>query len=245
MKGYLQRMAASAIKPAQSVQPALGTVFAAPRPEAEPVAGVWPESTTVIAAEPEAFPPRPRFEPEATRPVPDAVPDRQESPITETIAQPSRTIGRQAEFPDGRFFEPPLQFEPLFQAAAISPANDPLKHPATASESRGNATRPARMKTGFQTETRTETQVGVENRPLVAPIQQVRERGDATIRDACSRDASSREPRTHRSAPAVPDEVHIHIGQIEVTAVPTPAAPAIRKPVRKSPSLDEYLRRRR
>lgn len=217
------------MKPAQSVQPALGTVFAAPRPEPEPVAGVWPELTTVIAAEPEASPRRQRFEPEATRPAPDAVPDRPESPITETIAPASRTIGRQAEFPDRR------SFEPLVQAAAISPANDPLKHPASASESRGDATRPARIETEPQTEIRTETQVRVDTRPLVLPITQVRERRDSTI---C-------EPRAQRSAAAKPDEVHIHIGRIEVTAVPPPAPPAIRRPVRKSPTLDEYLRRSR
>ncbi len=42
-----------------------------------------------------------------------------------------------------------------------------------------------------------------------------------------------------------PDEIQIHIGRIEVIAVPpAQAAPATQKPRRESPSLDEYLRRR-
>lgn len=41
-----------------------------------------------------------------------------------------------------------------------------------------------------------------------------------------------------------PDEIQIHIGRIEVVAVPpAPVAPAACKPKRGAPSLDEYLRR--
>jgi hypothetical protein len=40
------------------------------------------------------------------------------------------------------------------------------------------------------------------------------------------------------------DEIQIHIGRIEVTAVQPAPAPAAAKPQRNVPSLDEYLRRR-
>ncbi len=41
-----------------------------------------------------------------------------------------------------------------------------------------------------------------------------------------------------------PDEIQIHIGRIEVTATPpAPARPAA-KPMRKTPTLDDYLKRR-
>ncbi len=40
------------------------------------------------------------------------------------------------------------------------------------------------------------------------------------------------------------DEIQIHIGRIEVTAVPPPAPPPVRAPARKSISLDEYLKRK-
>lgn len=46
-------------------------------------------------------------------------------------------------------------------------------------------------------------------------------------------------------APLEPDEIHIHIGRIEVTAVqPAPARPAPTAPRPRTPSLSEYLRRR-
>jgi hypothetical protein len=47
-----------------------------------------------------------------------------------------------------------------------------------------------------------------------------------------------------RAAEREPDEIQIHIGRIEISAVPqTPAAPSV-KATRKSSSLDDYLRRR-
>jgi hypothetical protein len=47
-----------------------------------------------------------------------------------------------------------------------------------------------------------------------------------------------------RAAEREPDEIQIHIGRIEVSAVPqTPVAP-VTKAARKSSSLDDYLRRR-
>jgi len=57
-----------------------------------------------------------------------------------------------------------------------------------------------------------------------------------------------REATTHpSSSSASPEreagEIQIHIGRIEVTAVPPPTPPPVRAPVRKSISLDEYLRR--
>ena len=50
--------------------------------------------------------------------------------------------------------------------------------------------------------------------------------------------------RTPAPPPRKPDEIHIHIGRIEVAAVSQPAArPAPAQPTRKSINLDEYLRR--
>jgi hypothetical protein len=42
-----------------------------------------------------------------------------------------------------------------------------------------------------------------------------------------------------------PDEIEIHIGRIEVTAVPQPVARPLAPPARKSVNLEEYLKRRK
>jgi hypothetical protein len=66
----------------------------------------------------------------------------------------------------------------------------------------------------------------------------------ATMQRADETDKSGRLARHLRSQSREADEIQIHIGRIEVTAVPpVPARPAP-APNRKSPSLDEYLKRR-
>lgn len=55
--------------------------------------------------------------------------------------------------------------------------------------------------------------------------------------------ASSPNVSAHRMPPPQPDEIQIHIGRIEVVAMPAPAPREVRAPIRKSQSLDEYLRR--
>jgi hypothetical protein len=62
-----------------------------------------------------------------------------------------------------------------------------------------------------------------------------------------SRPASSqaKEPVRRAAQPSrEPDEIHIHIGRVEVAAIAQPAArPAPAAPARRAMSLDEYLRR--
>jgi hypothetical protein len=65
-----------------------------------------------------------------------------------------------------------------------------------------------------------------------------------TMQRADETDHSGRLARHLRSQSREADEIQIHIGRIEVTAVPpAPARPAP-VPNRKSPSLDDYLKRR-
>jgi hypothetical protein len=86
-------------------------------------------------------------------------------------------------------------------------------------------------------------------RPLMAEL--VRAGSPSVLPDAPNLTASSagkKEERDVARPPARPtreaDEIHIHIGRIEVTAVPpAPARPAA-KPAPRSESLDDYLKRR-
>lgn len=73
--------------------------------------------------------------------------------------------------------------------------------------------------------------------PLVSPATiQVRRDGE---------NHGNRDLAPHlRSSPREPEEIQIHIGRIEVTAAPPAAARPAAVPNRKSPSLDEYLKRR-
>jgi hypothetical protein len=59
-------------------------------------------------------------------------------------------------------------------------------------------------------------------------------------------DADEAHDRSHRLRPAAreADEINIHIGRIEVTAAAPAAARAPAAPPRKSPSLDDFLKRR-
>jgi hypothetical protein len=51
-----------------------------------------------------------------------------------------------------------------------------------------------------------------------------------------------RQPRQQQSTAAEPAPIKIHIGRVEITALPPPQAAAA-KPSRKAMSLDDYLRR--
>ena len=59
---------------------------------------------------------------------------------------------------------------------------------------------------------------------------------------AASRPAAASIAPARRTAPLQPEDIQIHIGRIEVTAVPPQAPRAVPAPARKGLTLDEYLR---
>jgi hypothetical protein len=73
-------------------------------------------------------------------------------------------------------------------------------------------------------------------------------RQPAALRPTLSLGAERKEnirSQNRLAAKQEPDEIHIHIGRIEVVAVPpATVAPGSPKPKRETPSLDEYLQRR-
>ena len=54
--------------------------------------------------------------------------------------------------------------------------------------------------------------------------------------------SAARNDRGQRMSQPQADEIQIHIGRVEVIAMHPPAPRAVPAPVRKSQSLDEYLR---
>lgn len=91
--------------------------------------------------------------------------------------------------------------------------------------------------------TKLETATEREFTPLMPPV---REQHAETLGKPPA--AASQRRRTdsenQRAAALEPDEIQIHIGRVEVVAVPQTQMPVFPKTVRKTPSLDEYLRRR-
>jgi hypothetical protein len=67
---------------------------------------------------------------------------------------------------------------------------------------------------------------------------------EAALTRATPRSQSPQFPPASRPAPQPADDIQIHIGRIEVIAVPPPAPRAQAAPSRKGLSLDEYLSRR-
>jgi hypothetical protein len=298
MKGYLQRLAASAINPSPAIRPVLGPVYAPRRFEAElePIASgsespvetvteqespgprenpqpqppkaspspgipaavhairprvVAPEEPRVIAPEakglqahaeftrvvqaspsassvPLAFlseilMPRSEGNPVSTaRPAPPAGPDTErEMPILTGDFRPSDPgpgAARQSELPE-RF-----AFEPLIPVPALIVASYPrgTEHPDS-------------QPSDFEPD------------PVLLRSQTWDGKADIARRSEPVNRGTLRERSVRREPPArtQSDEVQIHIGRIEVTAVHPAAPPAARKPTRKSLNLSEYLSRGR
>jgi hypothetical protein len=76
-----------------------------------------------------------------------------------------------------------------------------------------------------------------QSNPIAASLAEV-----TRISPSTRRREPSPPPGTRSQPAREPDEIHIHIGRIEVTA-PAAAPPVRQAPARKGPSLDEYLKR--
>jgi hypothetical protein len=233
MSGYLQRLVLGAANPGgsahlRSIQPVLGSVFSTPR------LSVFPEAVQ----KPEAFKPGDEDVVFRTRPenfAPELSPSVDSKPPLET----PKSIPERAS--DNRYSMPLSQRRASFQplVASVLPAAIEESDVASATAVESAEPLPA-----------TEGKGDLSYRPLVAQHSQraasevsFSKPSDTLIsgnKRQNKQDLSSRSELPARE----PDEVQIHIGRIEVMAVPQPQAarPAARS-VRKSVNLDEYLKR--
>ena len=225
MKGYLQRMAASAVRPQSGIHPLVGSIYAgrafvdATR-DAAAESGLHEEERWTTSPQPVGEERNPRVEP-------DASPFR-ESAKSEVAQRGSEPPANAADRREGRIDAQRASFRPLLAAKAESAESSGY-------DSAPDGARQTRSGDGVEREdSASESSFGAllprESRSALAVSGVRRARSEAFQHSI----PTEREP----------DRVEIHIGRIEVTAVPQEAPrPAPTRP-RKSLDLGEYLKRR-
>jgi hypothetical protein len=227
---YLQRMALSAIKPGGTIHPIVDSVYSTQRDhsylpwldENESVANPPVEQGSMNTEKQAAIAvPLPAAGFTDTSPLPEPIMGKIEPAVTE---QPRAQRSRPS-------FLSPVEAETIATAENTQALVASSKSKA---EAAGEGTRSGEVQ-------RTEF--------LRPEIGVVRVSSQPRKVVSASRNPGGFEPKAGwrpRSGPPVhePDEIQIHIGRIEVTAVHPAPAPAVVKPQRNVPSLDEYLKRR-
>ncbi len=267
MSGYLHRLAASAIQPQPRVHPFVESIYPAVRREKalefSPVIQAAQPSVRASSSEPTGQ----RSVPEAEAPVfrPDSRPARSASPPSSL--QPTLRLG-EGELPVEAISASSEAFQPLLPQLVMRPQETesprsaaaresdtaaesaarpagPTSSSAAASESFRHAVTPLRRWTfesileSITAERASAGQVSSEN-----PQCAVAARRDLPVFSAraASRPAAASIAPARRTAPLQPEDIQIHIGRIEVTAVPPQAPCAVPAAARKGLTLDEYLR---
>ena len=219
MKGYLQRMAASAVRPQSGIHPLVGSIYAGASADAG--SGLHEEERWTTSSQPVD-------EERGARSEPDASPFR-ESAKSEVAQRGVEWSATEASRRERRIDVQRAPFRPLLAAAESESAE------SSGHDSAANGGRQTRSGDGLEREdSAPESSFGAllphESRSSLAVSGVRRAKSDAF----------------QRSIPAEreTDRVEIHIGRIEVTAVPQEAPrPAPIRP-RKSLDLGEYLKRR-
>ncbi len=260
MSGYLQRLATNTQKPTSSIHPVVGSFYSVARrdrtltsgPASEQFAGEH-EDRNVFTRNRIAKPTAPPVVQRAREISPN---EEQQSQFLMPPAVDVRPSIKPNETTDDALIDEPPQSVP-----SRSPNLAPLQNEPPAMADRTlNAVIEQLMESGPTLEPRTAImrQTGLAHRTpedqgsTLMPKNEVHAAADfapevrslrfaADIGRKRQADGSHRQPASQKE----PDEIQIHIGRIEVTAVQVPAPisapPKLRHP---GPSLDEYLQRR-
>jgi hypothetical protein len=222
MSNFLQRVAATVIQPKAKLQPMLGSIFA-PATFYSPAEPFAPEISlqTVAPRHPEPMS-SPRFEgPSHASKVGDQL-----FPATP-----------QEDFSPAHLKRSPTADQPLLPT--FSNTTEP-RGPTHAHPSVEDSTFESSKPTANQQSAPTPYQ------PLIAASQQPPPRLqplDSLSNPAAARNSASEAARRFQPAQREADEIHIHIGRIEVAAIAQPASRPAAAAARRSLNLDEYLRR--
>jgi hypothetical protein len=246
MSGYLQRLALNALNPGGSIHPVLGSVFAGPRSDRSHDDIAWEE---VVVSRDE---PGPLMTPSPTRPgdfqSSDEVPGPPVSPVPPLQTSPLqyKENGRSADakpIHDGESLLKPLLTQAQ-QNGVASPVDRTVIEDGLAAQSQPLLEPRGRERNEERTREGAYSPIMPEFVPGATPPSIFGDSPNVHPREAVAGEKSVMPRRDLGYAAVTPDEIQIHIGRIEVTAVPqAPAAPTA-KPAAKSVSLDEYLKRR-
>jgi hypothetical protein len=224
MSGYLQRLAASAVRPAEAVHPVLGSVFTPQEGSTDHPPFPQEEDTIVSAAgvpAPLVSQTQPPVGTQQASSHPSNAPDSDTASIRSSSFQtlePKPTS--RAENRDS--FQPLL---PHLRSEASPPPTKPAQESLLAEP----------PKPLFQPAYKTLVPTGSGLSTIA---------GAQTSANSSSFRGNETSATTSRSPKSEPDEIQIHIGRIEVTAVPQTPPRTSSKPQRKGISLDEYLKGR-
>ncbi len=214
MSGYLQRLATAARNPGGSIHPLLGSVFSPARPIETEESPVGEEEIASPAARRSAEPISPdRLSPETH--FKPLVTATQATLSSDVINNTEVEVPSRAEVPKALVPEIPVA---QTKAVRVPESGEPSKTAPAAGD------RP-KVDSGYQ--------------PIVARSNFER----FAMADLARSRPDQVPPQSRRTEISRRDEVQIHIGRIEVTAVPpAPDRPAPRSP-RKALDLGEYLKR--
>jgi hypothetical protein len=259
MSGYLQRMVSTLRTPGTVIRPVLGSLYSY-SPNNGTAEGLHEVEETVVSRQPDVIATPSPLPTHGIKVSPESrSPRREDSHLEARVAvRPTAVSGSNDE---------------AFQGIQGSAFGGQPEGPKPATETRSSFTalvaethgeqRPA-LDADFASGPAIKLREG-DVRPLEGPSQQLIRRGPyrplvpeglRPAEAAFLRNTSPLSPargKIERTGPArhsapeerYADDVQIHIGRIEVTAVPpAPTRPAV-QPVRKSLRLDEYLRRGR
>jgi hypothetical protein len=226
MSGYLRRLAAGVNSRSSAIHPIAGSVFAGPENEAPAVITeeqvVAPRTAAPMNEQPRGT----QIDTEQPR-----LSEESRLLVTEVKSSPPRLLSERIEMVRPR--------EPIPAPRREGDKSDiPPRAPGTRdnpSVQTAEMSQPVHRPADHIPAPRAQHTPAIITRPVEPPR--------AVLTLPPSRNAGR--SASQRTTSSGPDEIQIHIGRIEVTAVPPPATKPQAKQVRKTPSLSEYLQRGR
>ena len=246
MKSFLHRVAASVVRPQPSLHPFVESIYpAAPsrKPDEPQFQFENVEFPTPVEHAAERI----------HRPASLKEPSRQPAPaLTQPAAAPATRLSTSPEHEDYQALLPQsgievARVETLFSKSNTDPASAAsLSEQPVSSSALPAFPQPDRFRATRESAPSVDHSIPQAEVTGATPPVQPRTLGEiqAALTRPNPRRQSPQIPAAPRNAPQQPDNVEIHIGRIEVVAVPAPAPRPAASPAHKGLSLDEYLSRR-